>query len=1139
MPLPKSGRITLAQIQGEFEPGNNSAPHQILEYYRGHGNVVDIVENNKIPSIRKTQIKFSDFFGSSDQVGPSSVDLPAINVEDFWQECQGVNNWNDIQDNWKQYVTRINDRHAVAVDIRSEKAKVEVEFNNTGFGPPIMMETGVGEDTGFEKLLRNTQENKDYFEFGEWALTVPNKFYRFRIVATAGGGSGSIQKTELTGDALLNKDLPGLEESGYKGGDAVIISNGATVKMFGAPGGTDPDGIPDTSIIPEQGQYTVKNNGTVTGDYLKISSTTVEHPLVVTTGNYILEAGQKHTIKIVGGGGGGGAGSDDWKDFGAVGTAGTATNIEILKEDGSVHKTYSAAGGRRGKGGDRPKWGAGETSTTTRLIGLFNGEAGQSSTFGTGGARGTNGGRHGNAGGAGGRGAGGGGGGAGSKWRNGFGGQGGGAGEEKTIEVDLTGKTQNWTMKVTAIGQGGAGGPRDGGSTKGGAGGAGGNGAIEYNSVMSSDKPRFVQFYWSNNVIESYYAGNNSRTTAQEYSGTSYNYISEVNEISRVGETRYYSLIRIPIPESAGNGGVADVNWSTSRSNLMEVSGGIETSKPLGKYMHKFPDSAKRYTQDNLVNYTVGEDGNFMLPIAPPTGNARFSVFGDPSKYPINMYYRDIDQRAQHQDKKGGSGKGGNSFYGDGTVGAAEYPNVSGPEGTPVFGAGGGAGQHGGRGSDAYGYTETYGGYGAPTAYLGDFSCEPGDIINIQVPQGGRESRNEYTEYDEDTGDGQRYVSRADRGGDGLVQIYGLHGPSFTEMSHGGIVLMDDTGRILQNLYSSGTSKRGINEDLPSIPNKISVVLNGTTDPTSPKRYYIGYTARIRKSGKFRTPTKFNAPGAKVTITPTFTENLSSMMIQPIYLLPDYQGQEEVSVGTLGTRDAIDNELVPNWFIKKCDVTFTATRDAGDSNTATFTKVESTNADVGPDTITFGPNGGTQTFTVAEDEVYVLTAGNITNNRGAAGGTYTIKTYAYEDGRFQLEDRSSVDNWANADLGVTPSMGKFYVEGGKTHFSCGRETNPSGRTEGTVRFYVAVVSASNGSNGRQRDRGDSQTVTVNNGVVTIDFRDGSPNHTYSGGSQTNTGGGTLTHDFDGAVYDGGTTAGYSPPSIDWGYNGPQ
>jgi len=1093
--LPASGRITLAQIQGEFNPSDNSAPHALSEYYRGHGNVEDIIENENIPAVQKTQIKFSDFFGTSDEVGPSSVDLPAINVEDFWQECQGVNNWNDIQDNWKQYVTRINDRHAVAVDVRSEKAKVEVEFNNTGFGPPIMMETGVGEDTGFEKLLRNTQENKDYFEFGEWALTVPNKFYRFRIVATAGGGSGSVQKTELTGDALLNKDLPGLEESGYKGGDAVIISNGATVKMFGAPGGTDPDGIPDVSIIPEQGQYTVKNNGTVTGDYLKISSTTVEHPLVVTKGNYILEAGQKHTIKIVGGGGGGGAGSDDWKDFGAVGTAGTATTIEILKEDGSVHETYSAAGGRRGKGGDRPKWGGGETSTHTRLIGLKYGERGQSSTFGAGGGGGAQGstGRHGTAGGAGGRGAGGGGGGAGVKWRTGFGGQGGGAGEEKTVEIDLTGKTQNWTMKVTAIGQGGAGGPRDGGSTKGGAGGTGGNGAIEYNSVMSSDKPRFVQFYWSNNVIESYYAGNNSRTTAQEYSGTSYNYISEVNEISRVGETRYYSLTRIPIPESADNDGVADVNWSTSRSNLMEVSGGIETSKPLGKYMHRFPDSAKRYTQDNIVNYTVGEDGNFMLPIGPPTGNARFSVFGDPSKYPINMYYREFDQRAQHQDKKGGSGKGGKSFYGDGTVGAAEYPNISGPEGTPAFGAGGGAGQHGGRGSDAYGYTETYGGYGAPTAYLGDFSCEPGDIINIQVPQGGRESRNEYTEYDEDTGDGQRYVSRADRGGDGLVQIYGLHGPSFTEMSHGGIVLMDDTGRVLKNLYSSGTSKRGVNEGLPSIPNKISVVLNGTTDPSSPKRYYIGYTARIRKSGKFRTPTKFNAPGAKVTITPTFTENVTPTEFQPIYLLPDYQGQEEVSVGTFGTRDAIDNELVPNWFIKKCDVTFTATRDAGDSNTATFTKVESTNADVGPDTITFGPNGGTQTFTVAEDEVYALRPSNITNNRGAAGGTYTIKTYAYEDGRFQLEDRSSVDSWANADLGVTPSMGKFYVETGVTYFSCGRETNSSGRTAGTVRNYVAAVVMSHDDPGawkNDNNNDDRITYTYTDTQVIVDFGSG-------------------------------------------------
>ena len=165
MTIPKTGRVTLAQIQGEFRPGSNSAPHCISEYYRDGVNVPDIVENDGIPT--RGTICFSDFYGSSDQVRPTSITLPPIDVDDFWQETAEVNNWTDIQDNWRQHVTRINDRHAVAVDIRSPAALVEVWSGNATKGVEVDLETEVGASSNFEKLLRNTQENKDYFEVGE------------------------------------------------------------------------------------------------------------------------------------------------------------------------------------------------------------------------------------------------------------------------------------------------------------------------------------------------------------------------------------------------------------------------------------------------------------------------------------------------------------------------------------------------------------------------------------------------------------------------------------------------------------------------------------------------------------------------------------------------------------------------------------------------------------------------------------------------------------------------------------------------------------------------------------------------------------------------------------------------------------
>ena len=824
MTIPKTGRVTLAQIQGEFRPGSNSAPHCISEYYRDGVNVPDIVENNGVPT--RGTICFSDFYGSSDQVRPSSITLPPIDVDDFWQETAEVNNWTDIQDNWRQHVTRINDRHAVAVDIRSPAALVDVWSGNATRGVEVNLKTEVGASSDFEKLLRNTQENKDYFEFGEWSLTIPAKFTRFRIVATAGGGSGSVQKTELSGDFLLDTTLPATEESGYKGGDARIISENGTVELYGAPGGQDPAGVPDTQIVPEQGQHTVRNNGTVTGDFVKITP----------------------------------------------------------------------------------------------------------------------------------------------------------------AEVD-------------------------------------------YN----------VQFYWNNAVRGSFFSNRHAGSSKHELETTNWQYETQ-SQISTENGIRYYAVLRTPIiADVAYPQFINDPNWTILRSDIMKVVGGEKTEKGEGKRLAEFPDEAV-YAAQLVVNAAGTVRGEEAL-----------SDFGV-GKHPINMFFRWGLAQGRVHSADGSIGRGGHSLYGSGTEAAAEYPNLSGPSGTPAFGAGGGPGQHGGRGSNSLGWTNTYGGYGAATAYLGDFETAPGEIITIKVPQGGEASRNEYT--DVYNNEGERFVSKSDRGGDGIVQIYGQHGPAFSMMSHAGIVLMDDTGRVLKSLVTNGVSDKGTNTDLPNRTNKLSVLLPGSDDPENPRRYYIGYTARIKKNGRFQTKMGFKSPGATINITPNYIDTANELPVQSLYREADWHSADEIAVGTKGVRDGPDLEDVPNWFIRKCNVKFDIATTGSTEHQLIFKKVASSDAEVGPAQISI--SNGSVTAEVGYDEVYKL----VTSGIGISPNkTVTIKTRS-KDGKLQVghDNFSSIKLSAAAFSSSNPSErhGNFYVQGGITYWSCSKETS-SGTTEGTSASFAVAV----------------------------------------------------------------------------------
>ena len=91
-------------------------------------------------------------------------------------------------------------------------------------------------------------------------------------------------------------------------------------------------------------------------------------------------------------------------------------------------------------------------------------------------------------------------------------------------------------------------------------------------------------------------------------------------------------------------------------------------------------------------------------------------------------------------------------------------------------------------------------------------------------------------------------------------------------------------------------------------------------------------------------------------------------------------------------------------------ITFSVSREAGDSNTVTFTKQSGT----GPSSITFGPNGGSVTAQMKEGAVYTRTSSTASGGRGLS--------FRLSGNTLQLDD--NFDNDFN-DLQITPSLGTF------------------------------------------------------------------------------------------------------------------
>ena len=95
-------------------------------------------------------------------------------------------------------------------------------------------------------------------------------------------------------------------------------------------------------------------------------------------------------------------------------------------------------------------------------------------------------------------------------------------------------------------------------------------------------------------------------------------------------------------------------------------------------------------------------------------------------------------------------------------------------------------------------------------------------------------------------------------------------------------------------------------------------------------------------------------------------------------------------------------------------VTFSVSREAGDSNVVTFSKQSGT----GPSLITFGPNGGNVTAQISRGAVYTRTSWS-----GSGPGSLRFRL---SGNTLQLDDRggSGGDGDFN-DLQVTPNQGTF------------------------------------------------------------------------------------------------------------------
>jgi len=434
-------------------------------------------------------------------------------------------------------------------------------------------------------------------------------------------------------------------------------------------------------------------------------------------------------------------------------------------------------------------------------------------------------------------------------------------------------------------------------------------------------------------------------------------------------------------------------------------------------------------------------------------------VFDDGSKsfarnnFPINILYAPpLPHGRRHHNifSPSNLGQGEDSLFGPGGQPGSEYSSSSTPQTGPVevldtsFGAGGAAGQHGGRGSDETGYTVTQAGQSGITGYFGDFEVKGGDILNIRVGAGGSKSKNTYNDYDDILGRETQRISESGYGGDGMVQIIGGHGFAHSSLSHPGWVLEDEDGSIIASSYAASESSEGVTLLQGSTSSQRTITLMGPNNVSNPRIYRLRFSARIGKSGDESVKTRFCHIGKKsVKVQPLKTIVMENPPNQELYDNPDLSPDVEQVSGTYLPRGTDDNEIIDNWFVPQCNISLTVVANTSRyDSSATFTKspqgAVSQERGGGPDSFVLNKTTPVVEFTMAKQEKYVLEKSGLSSTASTVSNQNRIATYLRSRQEFQLDEKnendqnySSVDGintWETADMAVFHSgAGGFFL----------------------------------------------------------------------------------------------------------------
>ena len=492
------------------------------------------------------------------------------------------------------------------------------------------------------------------------------------------------------------------------------------------------------------------------------------------------------------------------------------------------------------------------------------------------------------------------------------------------------------------------------------------------------------------------------------------------------------------------------------------VTGGIPTSYDL-KSAETPTEYIVSYEADDAMMLMQGLSGS----IASDNGLLHFGR----NEFPINILYnprssRNIRIHVSNDTHiaEGHAGFGEDSMFGRGSSPGREY--VDGdtrPQSGLVevldtsFGAGGAAGQHGGRGSLASGYTATQAGQSGITGYFGDFEVKGGDILNIRVGRGGRKSKNTYNDYDDILDRETQRISESGYGGNGMVQIIGSHGFAHSELSHPGWVLEDENGDIISSSYATNESSKGVTLYSSSMTSQRTIEVMGPMMTVgaaiAPRIYRLRFSARIGKSGDESLKTRICHVGKKsVKVIPLTNSVLKNPPAQVLYDNPDISPDTEIVLGQYHTRDAVNNEIIDNWYIPQCNISLAVDYRGKYDSSVTFTKSPqgaiAENKGGGPASFVLNKNTPVVNFTMASQEKYVLEKSGISSSASTVSRFNRISTYLRSRQQFQLDernetlmprtavlrsepdpwDRSGINTWETADMAVSHSgAGGFFL----------------------------------------------------------------------------------------------------------------